>query len=141
MFLKLPKFHRKTTALESFFKKVQAFKSATLLKRDTNTGIFLCNFRNFLSMFFYRTPALVAPGNTIYLDMRFYGVVVIIHGGDYFYGLKAFEKLKYQARFKAVETSTLRILTGKKNRQIKLQRLQNVQIWAFGLLVQQINSL
>ena len=34
----------------------------------------------------------------------------------------------------------LRILTGKKHRQIKLQRLQKVQIWAFGLLVQQINS-
>ena len=35
----------------------------------------------------------------------------------------------------------LRILTGKKHRQIKLQRLQKVQIWAFGVLVQQINSL
>ena len=35
----------------------------------------------------------------------------------------------------------LRTLTGKKHRQIKLQRLQKVQIWAFGLLVQQINSL
>ena len=35
----------------------------------------------------------------------------------------------------------LRILTGKKLRQIKLQRLQKVQIWVFGLLVQQINSL
>ena len=35
----------------------------------------------------------------------------------------------------------LRIVTGKKHRQMKLQRLQKVQIWAFGLLVQQINSL
>ena len=35
----------------------------------------------------------------------------------------------------------LRILAGKKHRQMKLQRLQKVQIWAFGLLVQQINSL
>ena len=35
----------------------------------------------------------------------------------------------------------LRILTGKKHRQIKLQRLQKVQIWASGLLVHQINSL
>ena len=35
----------------------------------------------------------------------------------------------------------LRILTGKKHRQMKLQRLQKVQIWAFGLSVQQINSL
>ena len=35
----------------------------------------------------------------------------------------------------------LRILTGKKHRQIKLQRLQKVQIWAFGSLVYQIKSL
>ena len=35
----------------------------------------------------------------------------------------------------------LKILTGKKHRQIKLQRLQNVQIWTLGLLVQHINSL
>ena len=34
-----------------------------------------------------------------------------------------------------VEQSILRIPTGKKRRQIKLQRLQNVQIWEFGLLV------
>ena len=36
---------------------------------------------------------------------------------------------------------SLRILTGKKHRQIKLQRLKKVRIWEFGLLVQQINSL
>ena len=35
----------------------------------------------------------------------------------------------------------LRILAGKKYHQIKLQHLQKVQIWAFGLLVHQINSL
>ena len=35
----------------------------------------------------------------------------------------------------------LRRLTGKRHRQIKLQRLQKVQKRAFGLLVQQINSL
>ena len=35
----------------------------------------------------------------------------------------------------------LRILTGKKYRQIKLQRLQKVRIWAFGSLVHQINYL
>ena len=35
----------------------------------------------------------------------------------------------------------VRILTGKKYRQIKLQRLQKVAIWAFGTLVHQINSL
>ena len=35
----------------------------------------------------------------------------------------------------------LRILTGKKNREIKLQRLRKVRIWAFDSLVHQINSL
>ena len=35
----------------------------------------------------------------------------------------------------------LRILTGKKHPQMKLQRLQKVQIWAFGLLEQQFTSL
>ena len=113
---------------------MQVFRSATLLKRDPNTGIFLCNFRIFLSTFFYRTPTVVAPGNTIYLDVRFHGVVAIIHGGDYFHSLKAFEKLKYWARFNVVETSTLRILTGKKHRQIKLQltKTTNMGIWVAG---------
>ena len=35
----------------------------------------------------------------------------------------------------------LRILTVKKHSQIKLQRLQKVQIYTFGYLVHQINSL
>ena len=35
----------------------------------------------------------------------------------------------------------LTILTGKKHRQIKLQRLRKVRKWAFGTLVHQINSL
>ena len=39
------------------------------------------------------------------------------------------------------EPLKLRILTGKKHRQIKLQRLQKVPIWAFESLVHQINSL
>ena len=33
--------HRKTPALEYFKIKLQAFKLATLLKRDSNTGVFL----------------------------------------------------------------------------------------------------
>ena len=40
-----------------------------------------------------------------------------------------------------VTPSNLRILTGKKNRQMKLQRLQKVRIWAFWSLVHQINYL
>ena len=37
-------------------------------------------------------------------------------------------------------SKSLRILTGKKHPKIKLQRLQKIQIWTFGLLVHQINS-
>ena len=35
----------------------------------------------------------------------------------------------------------LRILTGKKHPEIKLQRLQKRRIWTFGLLVHKINSI
>ena len=38
-------------------------------------------------------------------------------------------------------TFSLWLLTGKKHRQIKLQRLQKVRIWTFGQLVHQLNSL
>ena len=34
-----------------------------------------------------------------------------------------------------IKKISLRILTGKKHRQIKLQRLEKVRIWAFGLLL------
>ena len=33
------------------------------------------------------------------------------------------------------------MLTGKKHRQRKIQRLQKLRIWAFGSLIHQINSL
>ena len=35
----------------------------------------------------------------------------------------------------------LRILTGKKHPEIKLQRLRKIRIWTFGLLVHKINSI
>ena len=38
---KFRKFHSKTPVLESLFNKVQGFRSATLSKRDSNTGVFL----------------------------------------------------------------------------------------------------
>ena len=49
-------------------------------------------------------------------------------------------KHRYAIRFK-FEDKFLRILTGKKYRQMKLQRIQKVEIWAFGSLVYQMNSL
>ena len=38
---KFRKFHRKALALESLFSKVGVLRIATLLKRDSNTGVFL----------------------------------------------------------------------------------------------------
>ena len=60
--------------------------------------------------------------------------------------LKIFPKLIGKQMFSDVKVLRsvkvfIRILTGKKHRQIKLQRLQKVRIWAFGPLVHQINSL
>ena len=42
--LKVLNLHRKTPMLESLFNKFQYWRSATLLKRDSNTGIFLWIF-------------------------------------------------------------------------------------------------
>ena len=54
---KFCKIHGKTPVLESFLKKLQNFRAATLLKRDSNTGAFLRNvpvkFAKFL-----KTPIL-----------------------------------------------------------------------------------
>ena len=36
--------------------------SATLLKRDSDTGVFLWNLQNFYEHLFYRTPPVAASG-------------------------------------------------------------------------------
>ena len=46
---------------------------------------------------------------------------------------------KFLRKYLAIKL--IRILTGKTHRQINLQRLRKVQIWAFGLLVHRIISL
>ena len=51
------------------------------------------------------------------------------------------KRSEFTSRCRHINKRLLKLLTGKKNRQIKIQRLHKVQIWAFGLLVQQINSL
>ena len=40
-----------------FLIKLQAFRTATLFKSDSNTGFFLWNLRNFLEQLFWRTSA------------------------------------------------------------------------------------
>ena len=42
--LKVLNIHRKTPMLESLFNKVQGWRTATLLNRDSNTGVFLWIF-------------------------------------------------------------------------------------------------
>ena len=46
----------KTVVSESFLIKLQAIRTAALLKRDSNTGVFLWNLRNVKNNFFHRTP-------------------------------------------------------------------------------------
>ena len=44
-----------------FLIKLQAWRPATLLKRDSNTGVFLCGIGDiFQNIFFYRTPPVAA---------------------------------------------------------------------------------
>ena len=43
-----------------FLIKSRDGRSATLLKRDPSTGVFLWNLRNFQNTFFYRTPPVAA---------------------------------------------------------------------------------
>ena len=61
-FLKFRNIHRKTPVLESFLNKVAGleaypFRLATLLKRDSNTGIFLWILKSFLEQLFWKTSA------------------------------------------------------------------------------------
>ena len=41
----------------------------------------------------------------------------------------------YTSNDECLQNNLLRLLTGNKRRQIKLQRLEKVRMWAFGLLV------
>ena len=46
-----------------FLIKFQAWRYGSLLKRNSNTDVFLWNLRNFLEHLFYRTPPMAASGN------------------------------------------------------------------------------
>ena len=67
-----------------FLIKLQAWKHGTLLKRDSNTDVFLWNLRNFLKNLFYKTPRVVASGNgkTFHrLSIFYYHDLGAIHKG------------------------------------------------------------
>ena len=44
-----------------FLIKLQAFKPATLIKRNSNTGVFLWIFQTLKEQLFWRTPSVAAP--------------------------------------------------------------------------------
>ena len=50
-------FRGKHLCMSLFLKKLQAWRPATLLKRDSNTGAFPLNIANFLKTLFWRTSA------------------------------------------------------------------------------------
>ena len=62
LFLKFSKTSQETPALESFFIKLQALRPATLLKRNSSTGVFEWIFFKF-STFFYSITLVVASIN------------------------------------------------------------------------------
>ena len=60
---KFLKLHSKALKSESLFNKVadlKAWRPATLLKRDSNTGVFLWSLRHFYNTFFYKTLPVAA---------------------------------------------------------------------------------
>ena len=60
---KFRKFHRKAIVLESFLIKLRAFRPATLLKRDSNTGVFCETCKIFKNTFFYKISPLSASNS------------------------------------------------------------------------------
>ena len=79
-------FHKKTLALESFYTKLQAFSPATLWKRDSNTRVFVWNFKKNLMTSFLQDTSGGCFWELAYMKTQnilravfFYGVVGIIH--------------------------------------------------------------
>ena len=57
MFVKFLQISQENTCVGVSLTKLQAFGSGTLLKRDSNTGVFLWNLQNFYERLFWRTFA------------------------------------------------------------------------------------
>ena len=57
---KFRKLHRKALVLESLFKELAGWSPATLLKKDSSTGVFLWSFsKTFKNTFLYGTPPVI----------------------------------------------------------------------------------
>ena len=66
MFLKIWENSQKDTCVEvSFFNKIAGLRPSTLLKKETPTQVFFCEFcQIFKNNFFYRTLTVAASGNS-----------------------------------------------------------------------------
>ena len=87
-FKEFGKFHRKAPVLESPFNKLQVFRPATLLKRDSNTGVFLWTFYehiflHILAASLYRGVFKTRP--SIYDGMFFAKIVTLTTSTRYFF--------------------------------------------------------
>ena len=71
------------------------------------------------------------PRNWIYLVQNYFSSYVYLK--DIYWHLKRIRQIQF--------VSELRILTGKKHPQIKLQRFRKLWIWTFGWLLHQTNFL
>ena len=62
-----------------FLIKLQVWRSAPLLKRDSNTVIFLWILQNFLKQFFYRAPLVTAPKRSYWNPPQGFGILMNIY--------------------------------------------------------------
>ena len=101
LFLKISQYSHKTPVLKSLFKKLQAWRPGTLLKRHSNTGVFPETIGQFLRRLFLAAHLRWLLLNTEWMNFLY----------AYFI--------------------CLRILTGKKHPKIKLQRLRRLPLRGF----------
>ena len=87
----------KTPALESFLIKLRAFRPLRLQQK-----CFRVKFSKFFITSFFKNTSGGCFWELVYMvtqsfsrEVQFYEVVGIIHGGGYFRGFMAFEKLRY----------------------------------------------
>ena len=73
-------------------------------------------------------PPILSTTLHIFLTLKFAAIHLSVHN---------FQSMKSPGELYCL---FLRILAGKKHRQIRLQRLQKVGLWVFGSLIHQINS-
>ena len=68
-------FTRKHLRLESFKITLQPFRPKTLLKRNSNTGVFVWSFPNFNNISFYRRALVAASGIRVCIEARLKNVL------------------------------------------------------------------